>query len=238
MRPLILITVTLALLAAGCGDDSNTNTNNTNNNASNNASNNLSTNNSSTDMGNENPDTGNNETPDTGNNETPDTGNNETPDTGNNETPDTGNNETPDVGTGEFVGCTGASGSCDGLTGQACQAGAQLGCTGSLSIGSCQRKIACIPGIDGCPFDYCVTVAGNCQFKDPAQRDQQLACSSHTTYDACVAGDCIPADITPVCSGTWSCDVSFAEIPAEERPPSTSCESFQPLGFACTPVFQ
>ncbi len=220
-------------VATGCGDDNNANNNPSTNNV-----------NVSTDTGNnETPDTGNNETPDTGNNETPDTGNNETPDTGNNETPDTGNNETPDTGNnetpiGEFIGCTGPSGSCDGLTGQACQAGAQLGCTGSLTIGSCGRKISCIPGIDGCPFDYCETVAGNCQFKDPAQRDQQQACSTHTTYEACVTGDCIPANITPVCSGTWSCDVSFAEIPPEDRPPSTSCETFEPLGFACTPVFQ
>jgi hypothetical protein len=141
---------------------------------------------------------------------------------------------------GFIVGCTGASGSCDGLTGQACLTGGFIGCLVQPTEVVCQQRIFCIPALDGCPFDFCNNIAGNCTFKDSAFREQQQACSTLTSFGDCGAADCAISRVTDaVCTGDWSCDNVLINFDDPRNPPTAEiCTDLQPLGFGCTPVFQ
>lgn len=136
---------------------------------------------------------------------------------------------------GTFVGCTGESGSCDTLTGDACANSGLLGCGVAITV-DCAQQVYCIDVFDGCPPAFCTGSGDLCAWRDDADRIEAQACSTHTTSSACASVLCQVFDVNCDATGTWSCDLSFDDTGM--APDAGVCNQFDALGFDCDPVFE
>jgi predicted small secreted protein len=171
--------------------------------------------------------------------DTDDTQPDDTDDTQPDDTDDT--DVRPDTDLGEVLGCTGGTGDCSGLTGNACQFSDALGCDVLRTL-SCSQQVYCIAIFDGCPVNYCTGSGDTCAWRDPADRLVAQSCSNNTAIDSCNSPLCRINNYNCSATGTWSCDITFTPDtgPTDSGSPGSGaqvCTNFAALGFGCTPLY-
>lgn len=151
------------------------------------------------------------------------------------DTGDTGGTDTGDTSAAapEFVGCEGATGTCEGLSGRACEVSGLLGCNVTFAL-NCFQEVYCIDVFDGCPQQFCTGSGDTCAWRNDADRVTAQACFQSTT---CASVLCQSLGVTCSATGAWSCDLDFSGLPSDQRPAASVCADFDALGFACTPLF-